>query len=160
MTGDTVGRTRHCWVSGLGFLLLAALGATIFLSLRAQPASPDIIVTTDHSHPASQSEFAPGVSLVDSTLDPATATQQISSPGETLLRGAATYVNTPIMGWGLPDPWPDPTTPLPTNWSSLDARVKLAIRVGAIPVITLCEAPWWDEKATTIQWRHGDAHAR
>ena len=53
------------------------------------------------------------------------------------------YINTSIMAWGLPDPWPDPSTHDPTDWAALDARIQTAINLGKTPVITLAEAPWW-----------------
>jgi hypothetical protein len=60
-----------------------------------------------------------------------------------LLKPLAHYVNTHIMAWGVDDPWPDPAQSEPTNWGSLDYRMKLILATGAIPVITLAEAPWW-----------------
>jgi hypothetical protein len=65
------------------------------------------------------------------------------SKADALIHGAITYQNTHIMGWGAVDPWPDPATPDPTDWSSLDQRLRHMLAVGATPVISLDEAPWW-----------------
>jgi hypothetical protein len=47
------------------------------------------------------------------------------------------------MGWGAPDPWPDPNSPGPTDWSGVDSRLQHTLSVGATPVLSLDEAPWW-----------------
>ena len=144
------GRKRGQWLPLLiGFTLLAALGASVFASFRAGamqvPVKATVSITVNNTSPLGTSSFSPGMTYVDNSLvypsganDP-TAIQNVKS----LIGGAIPYQNTPIMGWGLPDPWPDPSSPEPTNWSALDARLSLTISTGGIPVITLCEAPWW-----------------
>ncbi len=102
-------------------------------------------VSVDLSSPAGTSNFSPGFTIVDTSLNypqdnnDSTAVQN----ARTLLKGLGGYVNTSIMAWGVDDPWPDPALKEPTNWSSLDARMKLILSTGHIPVITLAEAPWW-----------------
>jgi hypothetical protein len=106
---------------------------------------PLVKVPTDFSSPVGTSHFSPGISQVDTTLnypwdnnDP-TAVKNVKS----LIKQAITYENTPIMAWGVDDPWPDPSRADPSNWSTLDSRLQLIIDTGGIPVITLSEAPWW-----------------
>lgn len=144
MSAPLSGRARQWWQSLAGIALLAALGVSVFASLHAQAISPNVKIIVDLSRPTLQSDFSPGISLVDTTLDASSgADPQAIARATSLMRGGVAYQNTPIMGWGLPDPWPDPSTPLPTVWEPLDARLQSAIAAGAIPVITLCEAPWW-----------------
>lgn len=125
--------------------LVAALGIPALTTVQNPPAQHDVNVTVDLASPIGSSQFAPGITHVDNSLDypsgnnsPAAITNVKS-----LLRNAVSFQNTPIMGWGLPDPWPDPSAPEPSNWSALDARLQLIVTTGGIPVITLCEAPWW-----------------
>jgi hypothetical protein len=90
------------------------------------------------------SQYASGVTLSDSSLDPANGSDPTAVNNvESMIKQSTKYVNTPIMGWGLPDPWPDPSTPDPTDWTDLDARVQMAVNLGETPIITLAIAPWW-----------------
>ncbi len=102
-------------------------------------------VEVDLASPTATSQFSPGFSYVDTSLNYPWDNNGLSAvnSARSLLKGMARYVNTPIMGWGVADPWPDPTQSEPTNWSSLDQRMKLILSTGATPVITLAEAPWW-----------------
>lgn len=109
------------------------------------PSPAAVHVSVDLASPLLTSQFAPGLTLVDNSLsysndsnDPAAINRV-----ESLIKQGITYINTPIMAWGVDDPWPDPTQPEPTNWDSLDARVRLITQLGGTPVITLSEAPWW-----------------
>lgn len=91
-------------------------------------------ITIDLSTPIGSSFFEPGISLIDKSLNPST---------KKLIKSGLSFVNTYIMGWGCDDPWPDSTSAEPTNWSSLDDNMNIATQVGLVPVISLCEAPWW-----------------
>jgi len=108
-------------------------------------AEPSIRVTVDRSSLAGISQFSPGITYVDNSLD---YSSDSNDPGainnvKSLIRQAIPFENTHIMAWGAPDPWPDPSQPEPTNWGYLDGRLQLIRQTGGIPVITLAEAPWW-----------------
>lgn len=124
------------------FILLALLLESCSLG---DPGGSAARVTIDLGSSAAPSQFSPGFSYVDTSLDyPAgTNDRDAVNNARTLLRGLARYINTPLMAWGVDDPWPDPTQNEPTNWRSLDERMKLILATGGIPVITLAEAPWW-----------------
>ena len=90
------------------------------------------------------SQYASGITLSDSSLDPDNGRNPSATTNvEAMIQQSTQYINMPIMGWGLPDPWPDPSTSAPTDWSTLDARVKLAVNLGKTPILTLAIAPWW-----------------
>ncbi len=118
----------------------------IILPVQNNPTKikADVSVDVDTSSPLLTSQFSSGFSHIDTSLD----VQQGNNPVainsvKTLLKQAMPYQDTPIMAWGAPDPWPDPSQPEPTNWSYLDSRLQLIQETGGIPVITLSEAPWW-----------------
>ena len=104
-----------------------------------------ISVNVDFSSPITTSHFSSGMTLVDNTLNfpwgnnDLLAIKNVKSS----IKKAIRYVDTPTMAWGVSDPWPDPSQPEPGDWSSLDDRLQLIKETGAIPVITLNEAPWW-----------------
>jgi hypothetical protein len=138
-------RSGRWWLYLVGVVLLAALIAPALAAWQTRAVHADVNVTIDFSSPIARSHFSPGMTHTDNSLiypwgnnDLAAVTNATS-----LMRGAVAYQNTPIMAWGLPDPWPDPSTPEPSDWTALDARLKLIISTGGIPVITLSEAPWW-----------------
>lgn len=91
------------------------------------------------------SQFALGLTHINNEAAlPSESKGSVSSNDvRSLLKTSVSYQNTHIMGWGLPDPWPDPANPEPTNWSALDNRVQLAVDTGSTPVLSLDEAPWW-----------------
>ena len=90
------------------------------------------------------SQYSSGLTLSDSSLDPDSGNDPTAMANvESMIQQSAKYVNVPIMGWGLPDPWPDPSTPAPTDWGTLDARIQTAVNLGKTPIITLAIAPWW-----------------
>jgi hypothetical protein len=114
------------------------------IALPSQKATGKADVTVNVSSPHMTSQFAPGITYVDSSLD----TQAGNNPSAinaatSLIKQALPLQNTHIMAWGAPDPWPDPNQPEPTNWSYLDGRLQLIHNTGGIPVLTLSEAPWW-----------------
>lgn len=140
------GRRRLClWLSLTGVAMLAALCPLMLAISRAPAVHPDVHIAVDLASSIGRSRFSPGMTYADNSLDypwgdnDLTAIQNVKS----LIGDAIPFQNTPIMAWGLPDPWPDPSTPDPSNWSALDARLQLILSTGGIPVITLCEAPWW-----------------
>lgn len=102
-------------------------------------------VTINVSSPDGVSQFSPGISQVDTTLDYPSGNNSLKAVDnvKSLIKNAIPYENTPIMAWGLPDPWPSPSQKEPGNWSALDSRLHLILDTGGIPVITLAEAPWW-----------------
>jgi hypothetical protein len=102
-------------------------------------------VSIDLSSPIGTSQFSPGISLVDNSLDYPPGNNNLTAINnvKSLIKKGISYVNTPIMAWGVDDPWPDPSQLEPGNWSSLDSRLQFILATGGIPVITLSEAPWW-----------------
>jgi hypothetical protein len=127
----------------LGVALAGVTMATVFAIpahaiQHISAARPAVTVTVNLASSSGSSQFSPGITHVDNSLDLA-AISKVKS----LLHNAVSFQNTPVMGWGLPDLWPDPSTPEPTNWGALDARLHFIVNTGGIPVITLCEAPWW-----------------
>ncbi len=102
-------------------------------------------ITVDFSSPIGTSQFSPGITLVDNTLNYPWGNNDLAAVNnvKSLIRQGISYENTPIMAWGVDDPWPDPSQAEPSNWSSLDNRLHLILSTGGIPVITLSEAPWW-----------------
>lgn len=123
----------------------------------SQQSANQIVVTVDNSCLLGVSNYAPGLTHSDnSLLGPAGGGNLVADEQvQTLMHGTITYENTHIMGWGAPDPWPDPNSPGPTNWSTLDARLQHAVSVGATPVISLDEAPWWMKGELEP---HGETH--
>jgi len=108
------------------------------------PTEADVSVDVDLTSPLLTSQFAPGISLIDTSLDvqPGNNLAAVNN-AKSLIKQSMPYVDTPIMAWGAPDPWPDPNQPEPTNWSYLDSRLQLIRAMDGIPVLTLSEAPWW-----------------
>jgi hypothetical protein len=125
--------------------IAAAPGMPGLATLQVSSAEPDVRVIVDRSYRSGNSEFSPGITHVDNSLDYPSGDNDPAAIAsvKSLLRNGVSFQNTPLMGWGLPDPWPDPSAPEPTNWGALDARLKFIVESRGIPVITLCEAPWW-----------------
>ncbi len=113
-------------------------------SQSAKPAN-QLLVTVNASCLIGVSQYAPGMTHVDKTLIyPTNATEERAVNNvKALIKGTIKYQNTHIMGWGMPDPWPNPTDRAPTQWSALDLRMQLAVSTGSKVVISLDEAPWW-----------------
>jgi hypothetical protein len=113
----------------------------------ATETNTQITVTVKQNCILGVSNYAAGLTYSDNSLlsyaDGGNGNPAAVHNVDTLINGTITYENTHIMGWGASDPWPDPTTPDPTDWSSLDQRLQHTLSVGATPVITLDEAPWW-----------------
>lgn len=128
-----------------GAPILVLLLCFVPLSLNFFSAAQVVKATIDFSSPTSISQFSPALSLIDTTLDYPSGNNDLAAINrvKALIGSAVSYINTPIMAWGVSDPWPDPTQPEPTHWSSLDSRLQLILATGGTPVITLAEAPWW-----------------
>ena len=135
------------WLAGIlaGIIVLGALGYSVIANRSVRAARPDVTITIDLSSPAGRSNFSPGMTYVDNSLDNPRDNNDLAAIRnvKTLISKAIPFQNTPIMAWGLPDPWPDPRTQDPTDWAALDARLRFIISTGGVPVITLSEAPWW-----------------
>ena len=129
----------------IALIILVALDHLVSAPKHISSTHIDVSVTTDRASPLGRSQFAPGITHVDNSLDYLSGTNSLAAiqNASALLRKSVTYQNTPIMGWGLPDPWPDPSASEPSNWSALDARLQLIANTGGVAVLTLCEAPWW-----------------
>lgn len=138
-------RQRRWWPSVMGITLLFSLGAATLATAQVPRMRADVHVRVNYTSPVGYSQFSPGLTYVDNSLVYPWKSNDLTAvnKAKSLIGSAVSYENTAIMGWGLPDPWPDPSTPGPTNWSALDARIKLINSTGGVPVITLSEAPWW-----------------
>jgi hypothetical protein len=104
-----------------------------------------IQVTVNTACVTGTSQYAPGLTQNDNSLlstSSGGASDAVANV-QALMQGTIKYENTHIMGWGAPDPWPDPTSPEPTDFSVLDARLQHTLSIGATPAISLDEAPWW-----------------
>lgn len=107
----------------------------------AQEITTNTDIAVDLATEIGKSSFSTGMSHIDQSLvngDPTAITNV-----KNLLKSAVTYQNTFIMSWGVGDPWPDPATAEPDNWGSLDNRLSTIVGMGATPMITLMNAPWW-----------------
>jgi hypothetical protein len=126
-------------------LLLIIMSLTSVLIYCSITISPSVNVNVDLSSPITTSHFSSGITLVDDTLNFPGGNNDLNAANKvkSLMKKAIRYVDTPTMAWGLSDPWPDPSQTEPNDWSSLDGRLQLIEETGAIPVITLNEAPWW-----------------
>jgi hypothetical protein len=123
-------------------LLVVLLWQSSFASQRViMTDTADITVTIDLSVQEGTSQLLTGMTHHDNSLKEGEPTA--INKAKNLIKDAISYQNTPIMAWGISDPWPDPNQTEPSNWNSLDERLKLIIDTGGIPIITLCEAPWW-----------------
>lgn len=110
---------------------------------RGSPTpSPTVTVTVKRDAPVATSHFAAGVTHVGNALD-ASSAATAASRARLVLESTTIHQNQHIMGWGADDPWPNPADKEPSNWGTLDQRLRLIIESGGLPVITLAEAPWW-----------------
>jgi hypothetical protein len=130
-------------------LILSACSESATLSLTPPTSPPHLVpnvtVAVDKSTLTTVSQLSLGITHVDQGLDYPQGSNDLNAinNAKALIKQAFPYEDTPIMAWGAPDPWPDPTQPEPTNWGYLDSRMQLIADTGGIPVITLSEAPWW-----------------
>jgi hypothetical protein len=135
---------RHAapYIAALAGLL--ALATALLAGCHISLPRPDASVTVEYAGPTITSRFAAGLTYVDSSLDPTgTSDPQSLQRARSLIHKEFSFENTYIMAWGMPDPWPDPAQPAPTDWQSLDARLHAIVGTGGTPVISLSEAPWW-----------------
>src|SRR5436305_12751924 len=110
---------------------------------ETNPQDAPITVTVKQNCSLGVSNYAAGMTHIDNSLLPKIGNSNAVANVQALMRGTITYENTHVMGWSAPDPWPDPTTPDPTDWGIIDQRLQHAVAIGANPVISLDEAPWW-----------------
>lgn len=112
---------------------------------RSRAAVGDVSVTVNRSVVAGTSQFSPGWTIVDESLNYPWSGNNLTAINnvKSLIRNGIPYMNTHIMGWGPSDPWPDPSSPEPTSWGSLDRHMQHVLDTGATPVLTLMNAPWW-----------------
>lgn len=134
-----------CWKIAVTNLFLFVILFSPLLTFCSNAATSSVKVAVDFSSPAGTSQFSPGISHVDTTLSYPWEDNNLAAVNnaKSLIKRAIPYENTPIMAWGIDDPWPDPSQAEPSDWNSLDKRMRLIIDTGGIPVITLSEAPWW-----------------
>ncbi len=123
----------------------AVLVLTPFLIGNWCPAQSPVTVTVDRSTPQGTSQYYSSFSQIDNSLDyPYGSNDGLAvTNARTLVAQGISFGNNHIMGWGVSDPWPSPTSATPTNWSGMDAHMLRIINAGCTPMITLCEAPWW-----------------
>src|SRR5215472_3967613 len=96
---------------------LLAIATALLAGCHISVPRPDASVTVEYAGPAITSRFAAGLTYVDSSLDPSgTSDPQSLQRAQSLIRKAFSFENTYIMAWGMPDPWPDPAQPAPTDW--------------------------------------------
>ncbi len=93
-----------------------------------------------------------GADLTQVSADPWRSPPAVSS-AQQVLSQAVSYVEQPIMGWGVDNPEPSPGV---YDWASLDRRVAFIESTGATPVLTLAGAPDWMKggQAGTTDWSH------
>jgi hypothetical protein len=138
-------RCRRVWRWLVGIITVVALVSAVVAALELRVTKPDVVITIDRSSSRGQSHFAPGMTYTDNFLNYPWGDNDLSAIEnvKSLMGNALSFQNTSIMGWGLPDPWPDPATSEPNNWAALDARLGLVEETGSTPVITLYGAAWW-----------------
>ena len=130
-------RTREMRLGKTALVALAAMW------LSSQAFAQVITVTVDRATTIGTSQFAPGMSQVDESLNTSGNNSTAVASAKALLAGGVHWMNVFTMAWSIPDIWPDPAQPGPTVWGTLDSYVKRAVDLGATPIITFCEAPWW-----------------
>ena len=132
-------------VTLLGLALSSCSEATNTSEATSGKANPSIHVTVDRSSPIGLSQFSSGITYTDDSLNYPWGDNNLGAVNsvESLIRQAIPFENTPIMAWGAPDPWPDPSQAEPSDWGYLDGQLQTILQTGGIPVITLSEAPWW-----------------
>ena len=89
------------------------------LTFCINAAQPSVTVTIDHSSPVGNSQFTPGISLVDNSLNYPWGNNDFDAVKrvKSLIKNAIPFENTYIMAWGISDPWPDPSQHEPSDWS-------------------------------------------
>src|SRR5437667_15454 len=101
-------------------------------STKSDKTNAAIRVIVDCSSPTGLSQFSPGISHVDNTLtypwgnNDSSAIDNVKS----LIKQGIPFENTPIMAWGAPDPWPDPSQPEPSNWGYLNGRLQQILQTS------------------------------
>lgn len=126
------------------FLVLFLSPLLSFCS-SSQASQTSVDVNVNLSSPIGTSQFSPAMTMVDNSLNYPWGNNSRAAINnvKSLVTNGISYVDTPIMAWGVADLWPNPAQSGPTNWSYLDSRMKFIVNAHAIPVLTLNEAPWW-----------------
>jgi hypothetical protein len=134
---------RWLWVRMVSITSCIAVASGLFAFYPAgvQAMAAEITISIDPQQAVSVSQYATGLTHVDSSLTRAQAGPMAAA--RAVVAQSAAFQNNHLMAWGTGDPWPDPSQPGPTNWASLDRRLALALESGATPMLTLAEAPWW-----------------
>jgi hypothetical protein len=101
----------------------------------------------DFKSPIMISNLNVGISQVDNSLSYPWAknNEQAVNEAKSFINNSISYMNVFTQAWGTEDIWPDPLVSDTTkwDWSGLDLRMQNIVDIGAIPVISLAEAPWW-----------------
>ncbi len=112
------------------FLLVVLLSPILTFCSNASQSSLTVTrthasVTANLPSPLGTSQFSPGITQVDNTLNYPSGNNDLAAINnvKSLIKNAIPYENTHIMAWGVDDPWPDPSQTEPNNWSSLDSRI-------------------------------------
>lgn len=131
--------------SAFVFYLTYSKPTSVTQNTNAQTVATPVTVTVDLASQIGTSQYENGVSLVDNSLLYPWGSNNSSAVNGALnlIKQGISFHNIHLMAWGSPDPWPDPNAAEPTVWGTMDRRVQAAVDSGAMPVITLCEAPWW-----------------
>jgi hypothetical protein len=144
-------KTRFIIIVGILLCLLGSTSAVFAKTANGAnnngKTSTTITVNVDTSSPTAVSVFNTGMSQVDNSLMYPWANNNANAVNNAtnLLKNGISFVNLFIQAWGADDIWPDPSVSDPTkwNWSLLDSKMLKIVNSGAVPVITLAEAPWW-----------------
>jgi hypothetical protein len=138
-------RYRHLWWWLVRIIIVVALVSAAVATWQIRATKPNVVITIDRSSSVGQSQFAPGMTYTDNFLNYPWGENDLSAIEnvKSLMGNALSFQNTSLMGWGLPDLWPDPSSSEPNSWTALDARLGLIEETGSTPVITLYGAPWW-----------------
>lgn len=97
-----------------------------------------VLGTTANPAGSGSAPFALGVTFTQHTLSGSDAAARASATR--VLASSASWQTHPLMGWGNPNPEPEPGV---YDWSGLDAGVAVTTATGGVPVLTLCCAPDW-----------------
>ncbi len=141
LTGDV---DRNCKVNMLDLAQILTRITTATTPTPTASVTADVNVTINKSQIAATSQFSPGFTHVDESLENISTNNSTAvTSARNLVKTSTTFENSHIMAWGVSDPWVDPNTSEPTYWADMDGRINLANSLGATSIITLCEAPWW-----------------
>lgn len=110
------------------------------ISIVKAQAAPRVTVSLRDYEADWTSQLKLGVTHTHLGLDHADAKSGSVNRAKQLLRDGSALQNTHIIGWGVGDIHPSPTT---YNWWSLDQRLNMMRSVGGPMSMTLAVAPGW-----------------